>query len=157
MPRIYATIGPPDPHAEWDSRLVEFCDRIWSAFSAQGVSWVGFYVPGEPHELLLACCRNKPACSPIGLHGACGRAFLSRRALIVRDVASLGSGYIACDPRDRSELVIPLLAADGSCHGVLDVDSFEPAAFDEIDAREMARLLVATGLSVTPGLPPEVV
>ena len=64
------------------------------------------------------------------MHGACGQAFRSGKPLVVRDVRSLGEGYVACDPRDLSEVVIPVFNADGTPWGVLDADSFDTAAFD---------------------------
>lgn len=115
------------------------------------VSWVGFYLdqPDEPDErrLVLGPCRDSPACSPIGLHGVCGQALLTRQTQIVRDVADLGENYIACDPRDRSEIVIPLIDAAGTCYGVLDIDSWDVAAFDERDAERFRGLLTIAELS----------
>jgi putative methionine-R-sulfoxide reductase with GAF domain len=87
-------------------------DALWEAFHDHGVSWVGFYLDqpdaSDERRLVLGPCRDKPACSPIGLHGVCGQALTSRQTRIVEDVATLGPNYIACDPRDRSEIVIPL-------------------------------------------------
>ena len=104
-------------------------DALWEAFRGQGYSWVGFYIKppatAVDEQLLLGPRRDKPACSPIGLHGACGQAYLSEKTLIVRDVMDLGADYIACDPNDKSEIVIPLIDAEGQCWGVLDIDSFE--------------------------------
>jgi putative methionine-R-sulfoxide reductase with GAF domain len=74
---------------------------------------------------------------------------LSRAILVVRDVASLGAGYVACDPRDRSELVLPCLRADGSCWGVFDLDSFDVGCFSEADGRLLWTALVAAGLTVS--------
>lgn len=126
-------------------------DLLWGAFSSQAYSWVGFYEksPGED-QMVLACREPKPACSPIGLHGMCGRCWKERTPILVADVRTLGEHYIACDPKDRSELVVPLLNADGSCDAVLDVDSWERGAFDEHDAQGTTKLLVALGLT-TPG------
>lgn len=129
--------------------MTSVCDAVWDEFSGSGVSWVGFYLKDRenPQQLLLGPRRDKPACSPIGLHGACGRCFTSRRALVVHDVASLGDGYIACDPRDKAEVVVPCFEPDGSCWGVLDVDSFDVGAFDIADALCLMRLLRHVGLS----------
>lgn len=124
-----------------------FVDAAWEALSGSGVSWIGFYLPDARGGLVLGPRRDKPACSPIGLHGACGRAYLSRRPLVVRDVAELGENYIACDPRDRSEVVIPLLEADGACWGVLDADSHQVAAFDDYDVAGLTAALQAAGLT----------
>ena len=46
-------------------------DTFWEHLSPTGISWIGFYTiePGAD-EMLLGPRRDKPACSPIGLHGA---------------------------------------------------------------------------------------
>jgi putative methionine-R-sulfoxide reductase with GAF domain len=122
-------------------------DALWAALHASGVSWVGFYLHEGGQELVLGPRRDKPACSPIGLHGACGRALRERRALVVRDVKNLGESYIACDPRDRSELVVPLFDTEGRCWGVLDLDSYEPDAFRVSDVDGLTTILAAAGLT----------
>lgn len=122
---------------------------LWDGLERTGVSWVGFYLHEGKDELVLGPSRDKPACSPIGLHGACGRAFIEKRPLVVRDVADLGKNYVACDPRDRSELVIPLFEPDGTCWGVLDLDSFDIGAFDEADVEGLLALLEASALTTT--------
>jgi putative methionine-R-sulfoxide reductase with GAF domain len=127
-------------------RMQRVVDALWAGLRDTGVSWVGFYLYEGDEELVLGPRRDKPACSPIGLHGACGQAFKSCRALVVRDVKDLGENYIACDPRDRSEVVIPLLDADGQCWGVLDLDSHEPGAFSEDDVTGLTLVLRAAGL-----------
>lgn len=132
-------------------------DLLWPALAPTGVSWLGFYLfappgaPGGPDDgspsMLLGPRRDKPACSPIGLHGACGRCFLARRSLVVHDVRDLGDNYVACDPRDQSEVVVPCLNADGTAWGVLDLDSFDIGSFSDDDAEGLARVLNACGLS----------
>ncbi|MHC4916745.1 MAG: GAF domain-containing protein [Planctomycetota bacterium] len=140
------------PESDLEERMRAVADCLWEAFSSAGVSWCGFYLPdGERRQLVLGPRRDKPACSPIGLGGACGRCFTEGAPLVVRDVADLGENYIACDPRDRSEVVIPLLAPDGSCRGVLDLDSHELAAFDAADAEGLGEVLIAAGLTVSSG------
>jgi len=126
-------------------------DALWAALHDRGVSWVGFYLHAGGDQLELGPRRDKPACSPIGMHGACGQAFRSGRALVVRDVAELGENYIACDPRDRSEVVVPLFESDGRCWGVLDLDSFDVGAFDESDVRGLVLVLRRAGLTAGDG------
>jgi len=133
--------------ADRQQRMRTVVDTLWHALKDMGVSWVGFYLHEGSDELVLGPRRDKPACSPIGLHGACGRAFRERRPLVVRDVAALGENYIACDPRDRAELVIPLFEADGRCWGVLDVDSFEAGAFGTDDVEGLLEVLQVAGLT----------
>lgn len=136
-------------------RMREVTDTLWRFFRHHGVSWVGFYTITEDHEsMVLGPSRDTPACSPIGLHGACGKTWRTKRPMIIGDVVNLGPEYIACDPRDRSELVIPMFDDGGDCWGVLDVDSRERNAFGELDLIEMRRILEATGLSwPSPHLP----
>ncbi len=129
-------------------RMQTVVDRLWEQFSDTGVSWVGFYLYApEREEMVLGPRRDKPACSPIGMHGACGRAFRGDAALTVRDVKELGENYIACDPRDRSEVVLPIHDAGDAPIGVLDLDSFDVGSFDETDVAGLQRVLAAAGLT----------
>ncbi len=135
-----------------EAAMQRVVDALWEGLHDRGVSWVGFYTKAAgADEMILGPRRDKPACSPIGLHGVCGRCWASGRAIVVRDVAELGAGYIACDPRDRSEVAVPMLEADGTCWGVLDVDSLEIASFDETDAAWLARIAERAGLSAPGG------
>jgi len=130
-------------------------DLLWGAFSSTGISWIGFYekVAGSD-EMVLVCREPKPACSPIGLHGMCGRGWADARAVIIPDVRTLGPNYIACDPKDQSEIVIPIILEDGSCWGVLDADSYDLGAFDEHDAIGLTKVLRALGISGPAKHPP---
>lgn len=149
LARAASRLGPvPAAEADRPGRMQDLVDLLWPALAPTGVSWLGFYViaPGGD-AMTLAARRDKPACSPIGMHGACGRCFQTRRPLVVRDVRDLGANYVACDPRDQSEVVLPCLDAGGAAWGVLDLDSFEVGSFTEADAAGLARVLRAAGLS----------
>ena len=128
-------------------RMNVVVDALWDALHQTGVSWVGFYVHQSGDELILGPRRDKPACSPIGLHGACGKAFISRRPLVVEDISQLGADYIACDPRDRSEVILPLFDESGACWGVLDLDSHETNSFGDADVEGLQRVLLAANLT----------
>ncbi|MEJ2368456.1 MAG: GAF domain-containing protein [Acidobacteriota bacterium] len=129
------------------ARMKAVTDVLWDGLKDEAVSWCGFYVPTEDaSKMVLEVCRDKPACSPIGLHGVCGQAFLSGEVQVVHDVKDLGDAYVACDPSDRSELVVPLVDAGGKCWAVLDLDSFETGAFAADDAEGLKRVLAAAGL-----------
>lgn len=149
-----------DLHVAGDlvARMRGVVDLLWDRLSGAGVSWVGFYTKSaDSEQMTLGARRDKPACSPIGLHGACGRSWASRRSLVVSDVGKLGPGYIACDPRDRAEVVVPLLGAAGECWGVLDVDSWDVNAFGPEDAAGLCRVLRFAGVSEMDPLGVEVV
>ncbi|HYF14421.1 MAG TPA: GNAT family N-acetyltransferase [Phycisphaerales bacterium] len=126
--------GAMDPASEAEKRAGRF------------VSWCGFYeIAPDAQSMVLVCREPKPACSPIGLHGMCGRGWRERRAFVVRDVRVLGEDYVACDPRDESELVIPVHDS-GACVGVFDADSYHRGAFDAAHAIGVEAALAAVGL-----------
>jgi len=140
-----------DITADRTERMSALVDLLWTTLSPTGLSWIGFYVdcPSQDAEcrLVLGPRRDKPACSPIGLHGACGRCLLARLPFLVRDVRELGTGYIACDPLDQSELVLPCFNLDGSVWGVLDADSHRIGHFDLECQNNLAKVLQLSGLS----------
>lgn len=118
-----------------------------SAVGAPRVSWAGFYQKDVASDTMSLVCREpKPACSPIGLFGMCGRGWREQKNFIVRDVRVLGENYVACDPRDQSELVIPIYESEahrarGECWGVFDVDSYDLHAFEVSHARAVLEML----------------
>ncbi len=100
--------------------------------------WVGFYrVQGE--ELVLGPFQGPLACTRIRRgRGVCGTAWDRGETVVVPDVEQF-PGHIACSSLSRSEIVVPLWH-DGEVWGVLDIDSKELAAFDEVDARYLEQL-----------------
>lgn len=96
------------------------------------LNWVGFYF-FDGTELVVGPFQGLPACVRIPLgKGVCGTAAQTRRTQRVEDVEAF-PGHIACDSASRSELVIPLVAADGSLLGVFDLDSPELDRFSTDD------------------------
>ena len=106
------------------------------------VNWAGFYFL-RGGELVVGPFQGPPACVRIALgSGVCGAAAAQRRTLVVPDVLEF-PGHIACDPRSRSEIVVPLIvggARGGALLGVLDLDSPRAARFDEADVRGLESL-----------------
>jgi L-methionine (R)-S-oxide reductase len=95
-------------------------------------SWIGFYVR-RGDELVLGPFQGKVACVRIAWgRGVCGTAAAERRTVIVPDVDAF-PGHIACDAGSRSEIVVPITRGDRLV-AVLDLDSYERAAFDDVDA-----------------------
>ena len=66
-----------------------------------------------------------------------------RESIIVPDVHAF-PGHIACDSRSKSEIVVPVVDADGRLIAVFDVDAEAPAAFDGVDAEWLERILQDT-------------
>jgi GAF domain-containing protein len=64
----------------------------------------------------------------------CGTAWQENRTIVVPDV-ELFPGHIACSSLSRSEIVVPLRDQEGTVIAVLDIDSRDLAAFDDVDAR----------------------
>ncbi|CAN5913436.1 GAF domain-containing protein [soil metagenome] len=101
-------------------------------------SWIGFYIMRDT-ELVLGPFQGKVACVRIALgRGVCGTVASERRTLVVPDVEQF-PGHIACDAGSRSEIVVPIIAT-GRVVAVLDLDSYELAAFDDVDAAALAPL-----------------
>jgi L-methionine (R)-S-oxide reductase len=102
--------------------------------------WTGFYrlVDGRlvvgPYQGSLACQQID-----VGL-GVCGTAVARDESIIVPDVSAF-PGHIACDSRSRSEVVVPYHDSAGRVAGVLDVDSTDLEAFDEVDAKWLGRIV----------------
>jgi L-methionine (R)-S-oxide reductase len=127
--------------------LSDETDRIANAanFSAlvyhtlPELNWSGFYF-FDGAELVVGPFQGKPACVRIALgKGVCGTAAQTRETQVVRDVHAF-PGHIACDSASQSEIVVPLIARDGTLVGVWDVDSPIVNRFDADDARGMEAL-----------------
>jgi GAF domain-containing protein len=106
-----------------------------------GHLWTGFYRVMGPRRLLVGPYQGTLGCLEIEFgRGVCGTAAAQRRTVLVPDVESF-AGHITCDPRSRSEIVVPVFGARGDLIAVLDVDSEHPAAFDDEDRRGLERIV----------------
>lgn len=120
----------------------EVVDELWDQFGGSPYSWCGFYLWGPSRqELVLGPHRDKPACSPLPLHGVCGEVAQSGECVIVADVKALGGAYIECDPKNVSEIVVPVFDHKGKIWAVFDVNSDQAGAFDDMDQRWLDRIL----------------
>lgn len=97
--------------------------------------WTGFYVvdPNQSDELVVGPYQGTLGCLriPFG-KGVCGTSAAQKATIVVPDVHAF-PGHIACDSRTNSEIVVPVFDGAGSLAAVLDVDSEQRDAFDEID------------------------
>lgn len=131
--------GEPDPIANMANTAALIFRTL------PDLNWAGFYRLVDD-ELVLGPFQGNPACIRIALGaGVCGTAAATRTVQRVDDVHAF-PGHIACDAASRSELVVPLVTADGRLLGVLDLDSPTPARFDHEDEAgcvALAQLLTA--------------
>ena len=126
------------------ARLATLAAMLAQAF--EHYFWAGFYLvdPARPDELVVGPYQGTLGCLRIAFgRGVCGMAAAQRRTVIVPDVEAF-PGHIACDSRSKSEIVVPVFGPGGALIGVFDVDATQPAAFDEIDAAGIERILAQT-------------
>ncbi|MGR3822622.1 MAG: GAF domain-containing protein [Salipiger marinus] len=106
--------------------------------------WTGFYRVTEPGLLKIGPYQGGHGCLVIPFErGVCGACARSGTAQLVPDVDAF-PGHIACASSTRSELVLPVRDTTGALIAVLDLDSDQPDAFTEEDARELQAILDAT-------------
>lgn len=146
-------MAPPDAYAlialQLESVLAGIDDPIAAMATVSalvhhgfGHLWTGFYQVADPGRLLrVGPYQGTVGCLEIAFgRGVCGTAAAEQRTVIVPDVNEF-PGHIVCDARSRSEIVVPVFDADRELIAVFDVDSSEPNAFDEQDARGLEALL----------------
>jgi GAF domain-containing protein len=118
--------GEPDPIANMANASALIMESL------PDLNWAGFYrnVGGE---LVLGPFQGRAACIriPFG-RGVCGAAAQTLQVQRVEDVHAF-PGHIACDAASASELVVPIVGADGELLAVLDLDSPSKARFDAED------------------------
>ena len=103
--------------------------------------WTGFYRVVAPELLKIGPYQGGHGCLVIPFsRGVCGAAARSGQVQLVPDVDAF-PGHIACASSTRSELVLPVFAADGRVIGVFDIDSDQPDAFTTEDAEALAGIL----------------
>ncbi len=107
--------------------------------------WTGFYrLCGD--RLVIGPYIGTVGCLQIELgSGVCGTAAARGETIIVRDVNAF-PGHIACDPRSKSEIVVPVFGPDRQLIAVLDIDSDQLDAFDEEDRKGLEKIVALFSL-----------
>jgi GAF domain-containing protein len=131
------TDGEPDAVAN----MANVAALLWETLP--DLNWAGFYrnVGGA---LVLGPFQGRAACIriPFG-KGVCGTAAATLEPQCIGDVHAF-PGHIACDAASASELVVPVVGADGALIAVIDLDSPSRARFDDEDVAgclDLARAL----------------
>lgn len=139
LPQIVSVVkAESDPIAN----MANVCAMLHSTF---GFWWTGFYrVIGD--MLVLGPFQGPIACTriPYG-RGVCGTAWAQKQTIIVPDVEQF-PGHIACSSASRSEIVVPVMDAEGNVAAVLDIDSDRLGTFDHTDARFLEQVAKAFSL-----------
>ena len=116
----------------------EIVNLLFNNFSY--MNWVGFYEKDEnKDELYLSIYVGNDACEIIPISkGVCGKCFIEEKTQLVKDVHTLPY-HIACSSTTNSEIVVPIFKND-KCVAVLDIDSDEYNAFDDVDQKYLEEL-----------------
>ncbi len=123
------------------ARLSTLISLLTSTFGER-FFWCGFYMVDETKnsELVVGPYQGTMGCLRIPFtKGVCGKCAREAKTLIVDDVHAIAD-HIACDSRSNSEIVVPVFKK-GKLHAVLDIDSTQFSAFDEIDAHGLEELV----------------
>ena len=103
--------------------------------------WTGFYRVTGPEMLKIGPYQGGHGCLVIPFsRGVCGAAARTREVQLVPDVHAF-AGHIACASSTQSELVLPVLNAQGDLIAVFDIDSDQPGSFDSYDVAGMQDML----------------
>jgi len=106
-------------------------------------SWTGFYFVAGDDELHVGPYQGPVACQVLKGAGVCLHAAEIRESVVVPDVEAF-AGHIACDPRSKSEIVLPILR-EGEVVAVLDIDSDRVTQFSKDDIAPLERILSLLG------------
>ena len=95
--------------------------------------WTGFYRVTEPKVLKIGPYQGEHGCLRIPFdRGICGQVASTGKPSLVNDLSSVKS-HIACSPKTKSEIVLPVFNKFKGLIAVLDIDSDLPEAFDNDD------------------------
>ena len=128
---------------DWVAAMATVASELHHAFAH--FHWTGFYRAVSDRVLVIGPYQGGHGCLRIDFdRGVCGAAARTRSTQLVPDVSAF-PGHIACSSTTRSEIVVPVIAPDGALLAVLDIDSNEPAAFDEVDREHLEQLCTELG------------
>lgn len=128
---------------DWVAAMATVACELHAAFPYY--HWTGFYRAVSDDLLVVGPYQGGHGCLRIPFsRGVCGAAARTRQTQLVPDVEAF-PGHIACSSTTRSEIVVPVLTPGGHLLAVLDVDSDDPAAFDETDQAFLEQLCTRLG------------
>src|SRR3712207_3073427 len=135
LKRIAALLEGED---DWIAAMATVACELNMAFPYY--HWTGFYRAVSDDLLVIGPYQGGHGCLRIPFsRGVCGAAARTRQTQLVPDV-ELFPGHIACSSSTRSEIVVPVITPEGRLLAVLDVDSDDPAAFDETEQQYLGSI-----------------
>ena len=128
---------------DWIGAMATVACELHHAFSYY--HWTGFYrVVGEG-MLMVGPYQGGHGCLEIPFtRGVCGAAARTRATQRIADVNAVDD-HIACSSTTQSEIVVPVITPEDRLIAVLDVDSDNLAAFDEVDQKHLELLCAQLG------------
>jgi len=127
-----------DGETDWIAALSTVACELHHSFEHH--DWTGFYRVVAPELLVVGPYQGRHGCLRIPFsRGVCGAAARTRTTQRVDRVADRAD-HIACSATTQSEIVVPVIAPDGQLLAVLDIDSDQPAAFDDVDQRALEEI-----------------
>jgi GAF domain-containing protein len=126
------------------ARMATVSNMLHHAF--EHYFWTGFYLVDETRndELVIGPYQGTLGCLRIPFSkGVCGACATQRETIIVPDVHEF-PGYIACDSRSESEIVVPVFDKAGRLIAVFDVDSDRKTMFNEDDRVGLENIMTAS-------------
>ena len=140
LKRIDALLGDED---DWIAAMATVACELHNQF--ERYHWTGFYRAITNDTLVIGPYQGGHGCLRIPFsRGVCGAAARTRRTQLVPDVNAFAD-HIACSSTTQSEIVVPVISPNERLLAVLDVDSDDPAAFDERDQAYLERLAANLG------------
>lgn len=112
-----------------DEKLNEICKLL---SKIPYYNWVGFYRVCNGKLVLTAFVgeETEHKTIPVG-KGICGMAVKQGKTIVVQDV-SKEKNYIACSPKVKAEIVVPIFK-EGKIVAEIDIDSHAKAPFSKDD------------------------
>lgn len=133
-PQVEGLIGGESDHIANLANLMACLKEAFHFF------WVGAYLV-KNNGLVLGPFQGPVACTRIPKgKGVCGTAFEQNKTLVVADVDAF-PGHIACSALSKSEIVVCGRNALGEVTWILDIDSDQKNAFDDVDAHWLQKLV----------------
>ncbi len=132
-----------DQESDWVAAMATVVAELHNSF--EYYHWTGFYRVVQPGHLKIGPYQGGHGCLDIAFpRGVCGAAARTGQTQLVPDVEEF-PGHIACSSTTRSEIVVPVFNPQAQLLAVFDVDSNDPAAFDEIDQRQLELIMAYYG------------